>query len=89
MKGPQKDGIKTLLLPTNDNKTKTFDLRDDDDAGWINVYDTNIIFHELLHQNAKLLVKSENVITATGAFSKYVGQYAENEKYIEPSCFIV
>ena len=84
IKGLHKSGVRSILVPTAQNPHKIFDLKNDDCNGnWEEIQNVDEIFEIILEQNAKMLTRSKNGITATGPIQEAIGFQAGNESFIQ------
>ena len=77
-------GIRSLLIPTDKNKNKKVDADSDDTNGnWEEIRNTDEIYTLLLEQNATMLCKSNQGITATGPLAEDIGINQVHEPFID------
>ena len=84
VKGTKKEGIKSILVPTNKNPGQKIDTDNDYNNGnWEQIRDPDDIFENILMQNAKMLARSRLGMTATGKLGKELGRDNGNQELLE------
>ena len=84
VKEVEKTGVNSILVPTAINKNMTIDAdKDDTNGNWSEIRNIDGVFETILEQNAKMLLKSTNGITARGIMKEKIGSAASNETFIE------
>ena len=83
IKGINKEGIRSILVPTVENTETKIDCDNDDTNGmWEQIRDPDEIFEMILLQNAKMLTRSRHGLTAKGKFGdELLGRGAENQEF--------
>ena len=83
VKDVERMGVRSLLIPTEENNEQVIDHDNDDTNGkWEEVQEIESIYERILEQNAMMLCKSEGGMTATGPLSKDIELDASNEPII-------
>ena len=84
VKNLEKTGVRSLLIPTENNREKSIDIDNDDTNGnWKEVRNIDEIFETILNQNATMLSKSKGGMTAKGPLAHNIGLDASNEGFIQ------
>ena len=83
MKQTTTNGIKKILVPADTNKDMKINGEEDEINGqWKEIHDCDEIYEVILQQNAKMLIKSKDGITATGKLGKELKRDASNEDLV-------
>ena len=84
IKGINKEGIRSILVPTVENTEIKIDCDNDDTNGmWKQIRDPDEIFEMILLQNAKMLTRSRHGLTSKGKFGDELGRDAENQEFVD------
>ena len=61
-----KSGVRSILIPTEENKKNIIDEKNDDTNGnWREVTNSEEVFEVILEQNVNMLTRSKDGITVT------------------------
>ena len=84
VKDEDRGGVRNILIPTETNPEQKIDTTTDDRNGkWIEERNIDKIFEIILEQNAKMLTRSNQSITAVGPIQEAIGFQAENEEFLQ------
>ena len=84
IKDIERTGVRSILLPTESNPDNSINIDEDDQNDkWKEIRHIDEIYERILEQNAKMLLKSNNGMTAKGCLAKDIGADASNETFIQ------